>query len=642
MAILPLQLARVSNLLRTSVASQNISRTEQSLLDVENQLSTGKRLSVPSDDPGQSAIAQQLRKTLERSQAYVANLKQASSQLGEVDSTLGSITDLLQQAQSIASANIGSDVTADQRQSAATIIQSLYGQMLSLANHQFEGMYLFAGSRADQPAFVEQNGGVRFVGSTGVLANAYDDSTVLPFMIDGSQVFGALSSRVQGTADLTPALTADTRLADLNGATGQGVRLGSIQLGNGTSTVSVDLSGADTVGDVIDAINAASSGLTASIGPGGTGLQISGGPADNITINEIGGGTTAADLGILHPTASGAGLSVSGSSTEPRLTLLTPLSALNAGAGIDLSSGLVITNGLASATVNFSSCTTVQDMLNTINGAGTGVLAQINAAGTGINILNSVQGTQMSIGENGGSTAADLGVRSFTAAAPLSQLNGGRGVGTAATGADLEITRTDGTSFPVTVRGLTSVQDVLDAINAAGAGTVTAGLATTGNGIVLSDSSGGAGSLTVTALNFSSAAADLGLASPAGSTSTTISGADVNQVSAAGIFSDLGKLRDALLNNDQQGITTAAAGLDDDYNRVVRTRGSNGASVQDLEARQSHLEDQNVATQKFLSDVEDTDFTEAVQRFQTLQNALQAGMMTAAKVMDLSLLDFLA
>src|SRR5258707_1278163 len=108
MAILPLQLARVSNLLKSDLGSSTIARTQQQLLEVQNQLSTGIRLNVPSDDPGDSAIAQQLQKLLEQRQAYDGNLKQAQSQLGEVDSTLSDLTGLMQQAQQIASANVGS------------------------------------------------------------------------------------------------------------------------------------------------------------------------------------------------------------------------------------------------------------------------------------------------------------------------------------------------------------------------------------------------------------------------------------------------------------------------------------------------------------------------------------------------------
>src|SRR5678815_1976233 len=111
MALVPVQLARVSNLLRTQVSSGQITRTQEQLLRVQNELSTGKRINAPSDDPGDAAIVQQLQKTLESRASYLSNLTRAQSQLGEVDSTLGDLNQLLVQAKSIASANVGSDVT---------------------------------------------------------------------------------------------------------------------------------------------------------------------------------------------------------------------------------------------------------------------------------------------------------------------------------------------------------------------------------------------------------------------------------------------------------------------------------------------------------------------------------------------------
>src|SRR5262245_33197600 len=106
MAILPLQLARVSNTLRTSVTQATISNAQRQLLEVQNQLSTGKRLNAPSDGPGDAAIAQQIRKLLEQRKAYGDNLARAGTHLGEVDTVLGQLSDLMQQAQDIASANV--------------------------------------------------------------------------------------------------------------------------------------------------------------------------------------------------------------------------------------------------------------------------------------------------------------------------------------------------------------------------------------------------------------------------------------------------------------------------------------------------------------------------------------------------------
>src|SRR5688500_13398735 len=140
MPILPLQLACVSNLLRTSGTQSTITRTQQDILQVQNQLSTGRRLSAPSDDPGDAAVVQQLQKTLEQRVAFKDNITRAKSQLGETDSTLGDLSQLLQQAQTLASANVGSDVTADQRAGAAAVAQNLFSQVLSLANKEFDGV----------------------------------------------------------------------------------------------------------------------------------------------------------------------------------------------------------------------------------------------------------------------------------------------------------------------------------------------------------------------------------------------------------------------------------------------------------------------------------------------------------------------
>lgn len=638
MAILPLQLARVSNLLKSNLTTHSITRTQQQLLDVQNQLSTGSRLNSPSDDPGDAAVVQQLQKLLEQRAAYSDNLKSAQSQLGEVDSSLGDLTDLLQQAQTIASANIGSDVTADQRQGAAAIITSLQSQALSVGNKQFDGVFLFAGDRSTEPPFVEDVGGVKFVGDSNVLKNVYDENTKLPFMVDGANVFGALSTRMKGSVDLSPSLTLSTRIGDLKGSGGNGVHLGSIQLSNGTVTKIIDLSGADTIGDVQNAIDSAGvGGITAGIAPDGNSLQLNATASDNITVNET-GGTAAGDLGILQTTALGPGVAVDGANVGALVTGLTKLSDLKGGVGIG-TQGLILTNGLTTATVDLSAATTVEDLINAVNGSKTGVLARINDAGNGIDLVNPTQGVQMTIAENGGTTAADLGIRSLAPGTKLADLNGGRGVSTSS-GAELQVNRRNGTTFQVEIGAAQTIQDAIDAINTADAGGgVAASFSTTGNGIVLNDSTAGAGQLSVISINFSTAARDLGLDQAAAG--GTLTSKDTNGIEVPGVFGNLAKLQTALTANDQAGITAAAEGLKADYDRIVRVRGETGARVQELDSRQSNLQDENLATTGLLSKLKDTDFTDAISRFQTLQTSLQASLQTTARILNLSLMDFL-
>jgi flagellar hook-associated protein 3 FlgL len=637
MIILPLQIARVSDLLTASVATQNIDSTQAQLVTLEQELSTGKQVNQPSDNPSSAAIIQQLQKTLDYSAQYSTNITQGTNQLSEVDSTLGSITTLLTQAQSIASANASTTVSADARSSAATVVDSIYNQLLTTANSQFEGTYLFGADNAASAPYNASSGGVQFVGSTTVLQNTFEQGTNLNFQVSGEQVFGGESASISAGTSLSPKLEATDRISDLAGANGQGVSLGTIQIGNGTTTANVDLSSASSVGDVIADINAAGlAGVTASLTNNGIQIATTGGAT--LSVNDVGGGTTAADLGILQQTAGAANATLTGANLGTKVTDFTALADLNGGTGID-PTGFNISNGVTTKTISLAGLNTVQDLVNAVNTSGLGVRASINSQGTGIDLVNSTQGSSISVSENGGTTATELGFRTYSPTTLLSSLNDGNGVSQPA-GTQFTITSADGTVSNIALSGATTVQDVIDQINTATAGKVTASFATTGNGIVLTDNTVGAGQLKVTPVNAASTAADLGLTGT--EVGGVITGTDVNPVTVPGIFTDLQKLRVALRNNDTNGITAAAQGLATDYQNVTDVNGSVGAQLQELSSRSSQLSSQTLANKTLLSTFQDVDYTTAATQFQTLQTGLQASLEVTSKTLNLSLLDYIS
>jgi flagellar hook-associated protein 3 FlgL len=194
------------------------------------------------------------------------------------------------------------------------------------------------------------------------------------------------------------------------------------------------------------------------------------------------------------------------------------------GAAFDQNSGIQIVNGGKTYTVSFSGAKTVQDLLNDINGSGASVLAQINSAGTGINVQSRLSGSDFSIGENGGQTATQLGIRTFNASTPLTSLNYGQGV-KHVTGGDFTIQRKDGVTFNIDISSAKTIGDVLNLINNNATNTasgvpVVAQLNTFGNGIELVDDDlSNTATLSVSDLNSSTAAQDLGLVPLASTTS---------------------------------------------------------------------------------------------------------------------------
>jgi flagellar hook-associated protein 3 FlgL len=350
MSILPLQSTGVSDLLQAAVSDQSIQSTQNQLLTVENELDTGKQVNQPSDNPSAAAMILQLQRTLSQRTAYSTNITSSQAQLGNVDSTLQNVGNLLLQAQNIASSDVGSATTQQQRQGDAQIINNLITEVQSLANTSSAGVYLFGGDKGNNAPFVSAEGGVQFVGSNNLLQNTVNQNNLMPAQLGAANVFGGLSSRVAGT-NLSPAVNAQTLLSNLGGATNDGVNGGTFTLGNGASSATITVTSSESLGDVVSSINAAAvGGITATLSANG--INLTGAAGDNITVTDT-SGNPASQLGIATA-STGAGLNtpVTGSALNPQLTLLTPISALNAGTGIN-ASGIILSSGGTSKTTTF-------------------------------------------------------------------------------------------------------------------------------------------------------------------------------------------------------------------------------------------------------------------------------------------------
>jgi len=654
MAISAINITRTSFNMRTLSLLDSLRQNTLSLFLEQSRLATGNRLLAPSDDPVEGGRAVQMTEILDRQDQILKNIQHADAFLSQTDSTISEIGTLLTDAHSIALEMVNSTASQSERDSMAEVVQSILRELITVGNRAYGDVYMFGGQQTTRPPFAEVYGGVAYRGDTGSLTSHVDRFLDAPFNISGHELFGALSGQVTGWVDLDPALTDDTRLRDMGGTTGNGINAGglvSVSLDVPGVAFTVDLSTADTVGDVIDMINEAASQAGLNVGPGldfnaaynaaGNGLEITV-AAGNVTVADLGGGVAARDLGV---SGTGAG-AVGGADLKPRVTTMTLISSLFGGAGATLGS-ITVSNGSLNATVDLSSATTIQDVLNAINGAQVQVTAEINKDGTGINLINRVSGLEMSIGEAGDTTgtAELLGIRSFHGATRLSDLNNGAGVEFRSGKNDLTILAKDGSTFDVSLEGSITVQDVLDRINAAAtaaAVAVTASLALTGNGIRLVDSTGGPGEFSVVRADLSAAIDGLGLEKS--TTGNEIVGDDVNGIEPDSVFGALIDLYQALVGGGpyaEQNITAAGARLEKFLTRSIQVQGRVGARSQAMHARVELTQQAVEATRVLLSEVKDLDYTEAITRFQQAQTSLQANLMTGARLMQLSLMDYI-
>jgi flagellar hook-associated protein 3 FlgL len=311
----PLQIGRVSMQMQGALMLSTLQTSQVNLLKVQQQISTGDKLNLGSDDPGATLNIQSLKRQISVNDNYTANLKFGAGFLAQADSSLGNLNTLITQAKSIASSQVGSSVTADEREAQAAVVDSLLTRAMTVGNQRYQGLALFGGQNGVDDPFNSVGGGYKYSGTTGEQGILTPSGTTLNYTINGDDAFGAVSSEVVGYKTLTPALMAGTLLSDVAGARGNGVTAGSINMTVGTTTVNVDLGSAATIGDVTRIINAAltNAGSDARVQRSGTSLQVVGDTTQNVSFGDAGQGQMASDLGLTGFSTT-AGTTVTGQS----------------------------------------------------------------------------------------------------------------------------------------------------------------------------------------------------------------------------------------------------------------------------------------------------------------------------------------
>ncbi len=276
-----------------------------------------------------------------------------------------------------------------------------------------------------------------------------------------------------------------TLITSLSGGDGLGT-LGTIALTDRSgATVTVDLSTAETLDDVIDAINDAGLDITATYNDARNGLKLtdtSGATTGNLIVADGDANNAATKLGLA---ANVAATSInSGALQRQSVGRATLLSSYNGSKGVSQGS-FKITNSLgATGTVNLTTLKpkTVGDIIDAINGLNINVTAQINAAGDGIELVDGANGTgKLTVADQGtGRAAADLHLA-------------GEATGTTLNGS---------TTITINVTNTDTLESVIEKINDLKVG-VTAGVLNDGSGSLpahlslLSSVTGSAASLQI-------------------------------------------------------------------------------------------------------------------------------------------------
>ena len=154
------------------------------------EVSTGRRILTPSDDPAGASRALNLTHADAANTQYQRNIDSANSRLGNEDQTLSSVSSLLDRVRTLALEGQNGTLDAGDRKNIATEIRQRLSQLVALANTKdANGEYIFAGNATKTQPFVQSGGGVTYAGDQGQRAIGIAPGQTIATGDPGSDVF---------------------------------------------------------------------------------------------------------------------------------------------------------------------------------------------------------------------------------------------------------------------------------------------------------------------------------------------------------------------------------------------------------------------------------------------------------------------
>ncbi|MEM6960606.1 MAG: flagellar hook-associated protein FlgL [Myxococcota bacterium] len=187
----------------------NIAKSREEVAQAQETLTTGRRVQDPSDDPADFAAARRERSREARAAMHKESAERAIANLQLTDDTLANVTDILNRARELATQTANDTLNAGDRLNAASEVEELRQQLISLANTQGQGgAYLFAGYLEDAPPF-DASG--TFVSDQNVREVEVAPGVRMPMKINAQAAFepGAPDDPIAVLENLSTALRAD-------------------------------------------------------------------------------------------------------------------------------------------------------------------------------------------------------------------------------------------------------------------------------------------------------------------------------------------------------------------------------------------------------------------------------------------------
>ncbi|MGB5722008.1 MAG: flagellar hook-associated protein FlgL [Woeseiaceae bacterium] len=159
---------RVSTLGSFANGLSAMQRIQAALDQTQRQISSGRRILTPSDDPLAAARAVEIRESIGRLEQFDRNANMANNRLFQEESSLGSVNNVLQRVRELALQANNATQNSESRQLIAIEMRQRLDELVQIANQKDgSGNYLFSGNLESTTPVTRMGGSFTYNGDQG-------------------------------------------------------------------------------------------------------------------------------------------------------------------------------------------------------------------------------------------------------------------------------------------------------------------------------------------------------------------------------------------------------------------------------------------------------------------------------------------
>lgn len=149
---------RITENMRFSTVQRSLASLRSRHAELVNQISTGRRVSAPSDDPSTAATLMRLGARAARTADYQKTISTVRADVSLTESHLAQASGLMVRANELAIQGANDTLSAQDRAAIAAEVGALQEQLVSTGNARGERGFLFSGSQVGTPALSSTGG----------------------------------------------------------------------------------------------------------------------------------------------------------------------------------------------------------------------------------------------------------------------------------------------------------------------------------------------------------------------------------------------------------------------------------------------------------------------------------------------------